>query len=159
MFHRWAALVLVLALCAFAPKNAAGQSTRQQPPRGHKSGGLGSSYPNPFNPDMTVPFGVDVETCTDGSKQHVVTVEILNIIAQRVAVPTLQAPASSSVANFPYSQVKQRVLNMRLGCGNYTAYWTGNYDGQNKEAASGVYIVRLWIDKVVVGQQRVFNGK
>ena len=31
MFHRWAALVLVLALCAMSPKNAAGQASRNRP--------------------------------------------------------------------------------------------------------------------------------
>jgi len=53
MFHRWAALLLVLALCAMSPKTAAGQSKSK--PRGQGASGLGS-YPNPFNPKTIINF-------------------------------------------------------------------------------------------------------
>ena len=85
MFHRWAALVLVLALCAMTPKYAAGQET-QQTPRGHSAGAFGKPYPNPFNPEVFIPFSVDTTACTDGSQQHVVSIRILNILAQQVAI-------------------------------------------------------------------------
>ena len=55
MFHRWAALVLVLALCAMTPKHAAGQHT-QQSPREHSAGAFVKAYPNPFNPQVFIPF-------------------------------------------------------------------------------------------------------
>ena len=88
MFHRWAALVLVLALCAMTPKNAAGQST--QSPRGHSAKGkLGSNYPNPFNPDTYLPFSVGPSGCVPGSGQYDVTMQLINVLGQLVAEPTL----------------------------------------------------------------------
>ena len=86
MSHRWAALVLVLALCAFTPKHAAGQSSQ---PRGHKSGGLGQNFPNPFNPETFIPFevGDPAGGCVNDGGQHTVTLTIINAIGQHVAVP------------------------------------------------------------------------
>ena len=77
MFHRWAALVLVLALWAMSPKNAAGQGNTATP-RGHGAGALGNPYPNPFNPEAHIPFTVgDAElygwesaTCSDPPDQE-----------------------------------------------------------------------------------------
>ena len=58
MYHRWAALALVLALCAISPKKAAGQrlAARAARPEGASAGTLGQNYPNPFNPDTYIPF-------------------------------------------------------------------------------------------------------
>src|SRR5438552_17285294 len=99
MFHRWAALVLVLALCAMTPRQAAGQTQSQQP-RGHK-GGIGQNYPNPFNPVTFIPFTVcDTDVVTgeikDDGQQHAVTVEILNVLAQQVATPVVQGAQRGS---------------------------------------------------------------
>ena len=101
MFHRWAALLLVLALCAMSPKTAAGQS--QSKPRGQGASGLGS-YPNPFNPEAFFPFDVRVDECTDGSRQHVVTLKIYNVLMQPIATPTLRA---SSTSTTPVSSPKR----------------------------------------------------
>src|SRR6478752_8173564 len=91
MFHRWAALLLVLALCAMTPKNAAGQ-TQTQSPRGQKSGVFGKPWPNPFNPEIHIPVSVDTTGgCRDASRQgNVVTLRISNILSQEVAVPILE---------------------------------------------------------------------
>src|SRR6478735_9107115 len=62
MYHRWAALTLVLALWCLTPKSASGQSDsqpEQQPPRGRKSGSLGQNFPNPFKPETRIPFVVE----------------------------------------------------------------------------------------------------
>ena len=64
MYHRWAALTLVLALWCLTPKSASGQSVsqpEQQQPRGRKSGSLGQNYPNPFNPETRIPFGIECD--------------------------------------------------------------------------------------------------
>ena len=78
MFHRWAALVLVLALWAMSPKTAAGQGSTTTP-RGHGAGVLGVPYPNPFNPEIHIPFAVGESDCKDVGLQHEVSVEIRNV--------------------------------------------------------------------------------
>lgn len=130
MYHRWAALWLALALCSVSAKQAAGQSSTTQPPR--KPGVLGQNYPNPFNPETAIPFSV---TCDGGNGAHTVTLRVFNVLAQLVAVPKLDGPASP-------------VTNLKLGCGDYVARWDGKVANTGREAASGVYIYQLIVDGV-----------
>jgi hypothetical protein len=132
MYHRWAALALVLALCAVPTKQAAGQEAAPQP-RGRKLGVLGQNYPNPFNPETHIPFSINYEGC---SGQHVVSVRIYNVLAQLVAVPKLEGEIG---LNRPLS-------NLSLPCGSYTSFWDGKVLNTGKEAASGVYLYELVVD-------------
>lgn len=157
MFHRWAALVLVLALCAISPKNAAGQMQSQQP-RGHSAGKLGKASPNPFNPETFISFGVDADACTDGSQQHVVTLRILNILGLPVAFFQLQGASTTSTTNVPSSLSGAYLSNVKLGCGNYSSYWTGNLPN-GKEAASGTYLVQLFVDNKLQATTKIYNSK
>jgi len=143
MLSRWAALALVLALCAFTPKYAAGQSSST--PRGRKSGGLGQNYPNPFNPETTIPFTIGDDTCSDGGQAHVVSLRIYNILAQQVAVPVLQGGSSTSGAA---AATGRPVLGLSLSCGQYTAYWNGKIGNSNTEVPSGLYVYELVVDGV-----------
>ena len=145
MYHRWAALTLVLALWCLTPKSASGQSDSQpeQQPRGRKSGSLGQNFPNPFNPETRIPFGIE---CVDGTAEHVVSVHIYNVLAQLVAVPVVEGPG-------------QAADNLRLPCGHYVAWWDGFYQGTTREAASGIYIYELYVDKVRVGTKTMYNKK
>jgi len=155
MFHRWAALVSVLALWAMMPKNAAGQSTNK--PRGHGAGALGKAYPNPFNPEIRIPFAVT--DCADAGEQHDVTIQIKNVLAQVVAIPVLEG-VTNAVSSSTLSLGSQTpVTRLRLACGNYSAYWTGNVQGTNKEAASGIYLVVFTVDGQPGGSLRIFNRK
>jgi hypothetical protein len=157
MFHRWAALVLVLALCAMSPKNAAGQS--QSPPRGHSVGSLGKNSPNPFNPETYIRFGVDTASCTDGSQQHLVTLRILNLLGQVVAHFQFAGPANTTTTGTTAAVNGISLSNARLGCGAYRAYWSGNLPN-GKEAASGTYVVQLLIDgKLGAPPIRMYNAK
>jgi len=160
MFHRWAALVLVLALCAKLPKNAAGQ-TQSPKPRGHGAGTLGKPYPNPFNPEVFIPFSVvdDDGKCTDGHQLHVVNVRILNILAEPVAVPALQGPSSSSTTGTTNPLGGTLLSNLKLGCGAFTAYWDGKIPGTTKDAASGMYLVQFLVDGQPQGSKRIFLRK
>ena len=111
MFHRWAALVLVLALCAMSPKNAAGQTSKS--PRGHSAGKLGANYPNPFNPDTFLPFTVGDSTCAPGSEEHVVTMQLVNVLGQHLATEQallagLGEPHQDPTDSYP--QVSRRPL-------------------------------------------------
>ena len=132
MYHRWAALALVLALCAVPTKQAAGQETAPQP-RGRKLGVLGQNYPNPFNPETHIPFSITYEGC---SGQHVVSIRIYNVLAQLVAVPKLEGEIG----------VNRPVTNLSLPCGSYTTFWDGKVLNTGKEAASGVYLYELVVD-------------
>ena len=132
MYHRWAALKLVLALWCLAPESAAGQSAEpDQQPRGHKAGTLGQNYPNPFNADTHIPFTIG---CPEGSGgDHVVSVRIYNVLAQLVAIPIAQdsgAPLDES----------------KLSCGDHVAYWDGKVRRSGREAAPGIYIYELIVD-------------
>jgi hypothetical protein len=157
MFHRWAALVLVLALWAMAPKNAAGQS--KTTPRGHGAGALGKSYPNPFNPEVHIQFTVGDSSCTDVGEQHEVTIQIKNVLAQVVAIPVLEGVTSAISSSTTSLGGTTPVSRLRLACGNYSAYWTGNVQGTNKEAASGIYLVVFTVDGQPAGTKRIFNRK
>jgi len=159
MFHRWAALVLVLALCAMSPKNAAGQGTKKTP-RGPGAGAIGIPHPNPFNPEIHIPFTVCDSTSTDVGLQHDVSIQIRNLLSQTVAVPVLEsAPSGGSVIN-PSVGNQLPVTHLRLGCGSYSAYWDGNLIGTHKEAASGTYLVLIVVDgKPSPETRRIFNRK
>jgi hypothetical protein len=145
MYHRWAALTLVLALGLLTPKSASGQSGAQaeQPqPRGRKSGSLGQNFPNPFNPETRSPFGIE---CADGGGgDHVVSVHIYNVLAQLVAVPVLEGPG-------------QVTENLRLPCGNFVAFWDGKVRSTGREAASGIYIYELVVDGERIAKKMIHS--
>jgi hypothetical protein len=132
MYHRWAALVLVLALWCLAPESAAGQSvSADQQPRGRKSGTLGQNYPNPSNPETHIPFSI---ACGDGpGGESVVSVRIYNVLAQLVAIPVVQGRGDP-------------LDNIKLPCGDYVGYWDGKVRQTGREASSGIYIYELVVD-------------
>jgi hypothetical protein len=129
MQFRWAALALVLALCAVTPKSAAGQ--QDSGPRGRKLGTLGQNYPNPFKPDTFIPF--TIEDCNGPNGQRQVTLRIYNVLAQLVSVPQLYGAA-------------RPLINMRLSCGAYQAYWDGRVGRHRERASPGVYVYELMVD-------------
>src|SRR5579885_1409561 len=151
MFHRWAALVLVLALCALTPNYAAGQTPSS---RGHGARGrIGASYPNPFNPDTKIPISID--GCASPTETHVVTVRLVNILAQPVAFPQLLAGNGST--SVPSSLAGKLVQNLALPCGDYVSYWNGMVTATGRQAPSGPYGVEVFIDNVKQpGTQKVF---
>jgi len=157
MFHRWAALVLVLALCAISPKNAAGQ-TQSNTPRGHSAGGFGNNYPNPFNPFTYIPFTIGDESCAGVGENHVVTVKIVNTLAMPIVSPILYGPSATST-NSSSALNGQRLKDITLQCGSYLAYWDGK-NQRGEEAASGVYMVQLFVDgRLLPGTKKIFYAK
>lgn len=140
MKHRWAALWFVLALSALVPRGAAAQGGTSPPPRTQSKGfELGQNFPNPFNPETRIPFAVgDPPTCTESGK-HRVTLRIYNLLAQLVAVPILQGGTGNVAAGQPLE-------NVTLSCGQFTAYWNGNYLNTSREVASGIYLYRIEVD-------------
>jgi hypothetical protein len=133
MYHRWAALALVLALWCLAPESAAGQSapSDQPQPRGRKAGTLGQNYPNPVNPETHIPFSL---ACGEAAgAEYVVSVRIYNVLAQLVAIPVLQDGGAV-------------LENISLPCGDYVGYWDGKVRPTGREATSGTYIYELVVD-------------
>ena len=53
---------------------------------------LKENYPNPFYPSTTIPFEIHPEVCSRGNRP-LVRLEVLNVIAQVVAVPVIQVKA------------------------------------------------------------------
>ncbi len=139
MKHRWAALLLVLALGAWWPGTAAGQGPIPPPPARERSPiELGQNYPNPFNPSTTIPFTLgDPPTCSDDGRVYRVTLRVYNVLAQIVAEPVVVGDHTSA---------GQLVVNLPLRCGAYTALWNGTYMNTNRDVASGVYLYRLEVD-------------
>ncbi len=107
---------------------------------------LQQNYPNPFNPHTTIPFRLSADLWAGGHRP-VVSLRIFNVLAQVVAIPTLQESG-------------QRLDNLQLDCRNaqpdgfcdFSAFWDGLYMNTNAEAASGVYVYQL-----IVNGQRYTN--
>ena len=129
MHHRWAALALGLALCAFMPNSSSGQQDTQ--PKARKLATLGQNYPNPFNPDTFIPFTVD--DCGGEGGQRTVSLRIYHVLAQLVSVPELRGAS-------------RPLLNMKLSCGEYVGYWDGRMLKSRRHVASGVYLYELVVD-------------
>jgi hypothetical protein len=103
---------------------------------------LQQNYPNPFNPATTIPFRLSADLWASGHRP-IVSLKIYNVLAQQVAVPSLQ-------------QSGQSLDNVELDCNSpnngfcdFSAYWDGFYMNSTREAASGVYVYQL----VVNGQR------
>jgi hypothetical protein len=122
------AVVFALGLLIAAPAVSEAQDSTSQVQ-------LHRNYPNPFNPETTIPFTLD-ESLWQGGDRPVVSLRIFNILAQLVAVPILQGSGES-------------LENVRLswnGTGEYTAYWDGKVRSTGRDAASGVYVYQLVVN-------------
>jgi len=158
MFHRWAAPLLVLALCAMSPKYAAGQEIQQPPREQGAKGKLGKNYPNPFNPDTKIRFSV---LCSGNSttEVHKVTMRIMNILAQPVVIPVLFGPAANSTSGASSSMNGSPISNLRLECGDYVSFWDGYVQDHSRQAASGTYVVQLIVDGKLANTTRIYFRK
>jgi len=97
------------------------------------------NYPNPFNPATTIPFRLDQRVFANGHRP-VVSMRIYNVLAQLVAVPTVQASGE------PLENVALECRDVRDGFCEFSAYWDGKYLGTDREVASGVYVYQLTVD-------------
>jgi hypothetical protein len=125
----WAAVALGLLMAVPAVAQAQGDSGAAPQVQ------LGRNYPNPFNPETTIPFTLGQSLWSRGDGP-VVSLRVYNILAQLVAVPILQGSG-------------ERLENLQLGwngTGEYTAYWDGKVLNTTQEAASGVYIYQLIVN-------------
>ena len=142
MMHRWAARLLVLALCALVVGQLSAQGGQQSSKDPAAASELKQNYPNPFNPETRIPFSVGgYPNCVDPARRYRVSLRIFNVIMQQVAIPVLQGGSSGVAGGQPLS-------NLMLTCGEYTAYWDGKVARTGREAASGIYGYRLEVNGV-----------
>lgn len=134
MRFRWAALAAVLTLI-LSPQLGTAQSSTGTAKRPAVT--LGQNFPNPFNPETRIPF--EIGCSNDQSQQFKVSVRVYNLLAQFVAVPVLQGGTGSVAGGVPLE-------NVLLTCGQYTAYWNGNYRNTTNEVASGIYMYVIEVD-------------
>ena len=97
------------------------------------------NYPNPFNPATTIPFRLSESLFRNG-RAPVVSIRIFNVLAQLVAVPSLQASGQR------LDGVALECRELRNGFCEFSAYWDGKYLNTDREAASGVYVYQLIVD-------------
>jgi hypothetical protein len=126
----WAILTLGLVVL-----NPAGAYAQQQGNQERPLVQLERNYPNPFNPETTIPFTLSEELWAEG-RRPVVSLRIYNVLAQLVAVPVLLGTG-------------EPVTGVELewnGTGNYAAYWDGTVRDTGREAASGVYVYQITVN-------------
>lgn len=96
-----------------------------------------------------MPFAVgDAPNCSERGKVYKVTARVYNVLAQLVAVPTLQSGEPRRAADQPLEDVL-------LSCDEYTAYWDGKNASTGKSAAPGMYLYKLEVDGRPVQVKRV----
>ena len=108
---------------------------------------------------LTFRLQLEIPACTDVGEQHEVTIQIKNVLAQVVAIPILEGVTNTVSSSTLSLDGTTPVSRLRLGCGNYSAYWGGKVQGTNKEAASGIYLVVFTVDGEFAGSKRIFNRK
>lgn len=94
---------------------------------------LGENFPNPFYPSTTIPFTLHARAC-EGGRRPLVTLKVLNVLAQEVATPLLRGTDGL------------RIENVRLSCGSYLADWGGWYDDMERRVSTGVYLYVLTVE-------------
>jgi hypothetical protein len=90
---------------------------------------LGQNFPNPFNPETTVPFAVPAD---EGGGPVRIRLEIFDILGQRVGV----------------------LWDGTLAGGEYRMKWNGR-DAQGEPLGSGIYLYRLLVGKNRVRVKRM----
>ena len=135
-YAAWA--VVVLGLVVAIPAQVEAQGDRQG-----RSVELQRNYPNPFNPETTIPFRLG-EELWDIDKP-VVSLRIYNVLVQLVAVPVLQGTG-------------EKLDEMELewnGTGRFEAYWDGKILDTGREAASGVYVYQIIVNGRSAGSMKM----
>lgn len=92
------------------------------------------NFPNPFSKRTAIPFEVLPLACADGAKP-VVSIQILNVLVQGVAAPTLRDATGARL-----------IQDLPLECGRYLAFWDRTLSDGLRQAAPGSYFYRLFVD-------------
>jgi hypothetical protein len=142
MRSRWTAWLFVLVLIGLTPHGGTAQSGPPQTQTRAKGPvvKLEQNSPNPMNPETWIPFTLgDYPVCSEPGREYSVSLTIFNTFAQTVAIPVLQRGTGNVAGG-------QQLRKLKLGCGEYVAYWNGKYLDTQREVSSGVYPYRLEVD-------------
>lgn len=136
--------VLSVLLCLICGAEAVhAQDARTSQANGFQ---LGRSYPNPFNPETTIPFTLGEELFADGRSVRV-SMRIYNILAQLVAHPVaLGHPNGEGIVvdGLEYYQP-----------GEYEAFWDGT-DQMGRQVASGIYLMQISVNGLKPLSQKLY---
>lgn len=125
---------VLLSLFGFA----LGSPTLSAQERGQERAGgfeLEANYPNPFNPETTIPFVLDEELFATGQPVRV-TMQVFNLLTQPVAFPVAK--------QHPAGAVELRQLEYTAP-GRHEAFWDGR-DRNGRQVASGIYWLQLTVN-------------
>jgi hypothetical protein len=135
-FVAWA--IVALGLFVAIPAQVEAQGDRQG-----RLVELQRNYPNPFNPETTIPFALGEELWD--VEKPVVSLRIYNVLVQLVAIPVLQGTG-------------EKLDEMELewnGTGRFEAYWDGKILDSGREAASGVYVYQIIVNGRSAGSMKM----
>ena len=134
MYHRWAALTLVLALWCLTPKSAAGQSALSLSSSSPEGVSQGASDRTFRIPSIRKPASPSASSARDGR-------------GGSTSYPSASTTSWRSSSPSPCSRGRARPPRIcELPCGNFVAFWDGKVQSTGREAASGVYIYELVVD-------------
>lgn len=151
---RATALTTAFAVAMVVPCAMTAQGGRP-PGRGAQSvsGTLSQNTPNPVKSETSIPFTVgDHPACADRDREFVVSITVLNILAQPTTAPVLQRGGANRDGGPP-------VMKLRLRCGSYTALWKGSGSGSQKDPPPGAYRYTLEIDGRTVATRTMTVSK
>jgi hypothetical protein len=132
-------LLFGLLLGGLSPPGVRAQGDPAPPVAQSKGFRLEQNYPNPANPDTYIPFYLE-ESLFEGGGAGVVSIRVVNMLGQLVAVP--RAVGHPRGSNVP-------VLNLRYTePGRKVAFWDGR-DLNGRRVASGVYFCVLQVGEQV----------
>ncbi len=95
---------------------------------------LRQNFPNPFTTRTAIPFEILPRACAEG-RLPVVTIQILNVLVQKVASPTLRDSTGARL-----------LTDLELNCGRYLAFWDRRFTDDGQGAAVGSYFYRIYLD-------------
>ncbi|MDH5643967.1 MAG: hypothetical protein OEY63_07170 [Gemmatimonadota bacterium] len=131
----WA--ICALGLLVGVPADASAQSGSGE------EIGLESNFPNPFNPETTIPFTLPESLWEE--QEPIVSLRIYNVLAQLVAVAVLE----------PVGDPLNDLAVPWNGTGRFLAFWNGKILDTDREAASGVYVYQLVVNGSAVGSRKM----
>jgi hypothetical protein len=99
---------------------------------------LQQNYPNPLNPETTIPFVLNEDLFVDG-RPAVVSIRIFNLLQQFVASPVALGHSSGQGVELIQLEYTQP--------GMYEAFWDGT-DQSGRQVASGIYFMQLTVNGI-----------
>ena len=109
---------------------------------------MGLNYPNPFNPTTTIPFTL-FESDFPGGRPAKVTILILNVLQQEIAVPlAMDNPAGNG-------RVRDMLFTQP---GNYRAFWDAT-DRTGRIVASGIYYAVMVVNGERTPPRKLVHNK